>query len=505
MKKPSTPSFVLELPIIVQPEHERIVAGRFEAGRRLLNATLGETLKNLDLMRESRAWQAARQMPKGKERNLAFSACNKKFNFSEYAVQAIATRHKNAAGFDDRLGAHETQKLATRVFKAAQEYAFAKRGRPRFKGINRPLHSLEGKSNVAGIRWNKDTGCVSWNKLVFSAMLPKLNQDPYVHSALQSSTKYCRIVWRMEHGKKRWFVQLVQSGTAPAKYEWLAQGQVVGLDIGPSTVAIVADDEVALEKFAPSVDQPWAEIRVLQRAQDRSRRAMNPDNYEPSGVIKKGARKWVKSSRYIERQTELAELERKLKSGRDRDHGELCNKIIGLGSVVKTETLSYKSFQKCFGRSSKVRASGAFVSKLIRKAESAGGQVMELNTRRLKMSQYDHQTGACTKKKLSQRWHALGNSDTLVQRDCYSAFLAKNANEDQHNPSRLDKSWAAAEPLLRRVGLCKDQSASGATSVAPTVSLPSERIARQRRFVRGHNLDVVVARREPEFPVNVYL
>ena len=52
-------------------------------------------------MRESKAWQAARKMPKGKDRNAAFAACNEKFKFSEYAVQAIATKHKNAGGFDE--------------------------------------------------------------------------------------------------------------------------------------------------------------------------------------------------------------------------------------------------------------------------------------------------------------------------------------------------------------------------------------------------------------------
>jgi hypothetical protein len=78
-----------------------------------------------------------------------------------------------------------------------------------------------------------------------------------------------------------------------------------------------------------------------------------------------------------------------------------------------------------------------FVSLLTRKAESAGAKVVELNTWTLKMSQYDHITEVCTKKPLSQRWHTLAKSKTLVQRDCYSAFLAKNVFENQHMPSQL--------------------------------------------------------------------
>ena len=63
-----------------------------------------------------------------------------------------------------------------------------------------------------------------------------------------------------------------------------------------------------------------------------------------------------------------------------RDHGELVNKILGLGNQIHIEKLSYRGFQKNFGRSANVRASGIFVSLLTRKAESAGGRVVELNT-----------------------------------------------------------------------------------------------------------------------------
>ena len=191
-------------------------------------------------------------------------------------------------------------------------------------------------------------------------------------------------------------------------------------------------------------------------------------------------------------------MERCLATGRKRDHGDLANKILGLGNLIQTEKLSYKGFQKNIFCSAKVRASGMFVSLLTRKAESAGGMVVELNTRTLKMSQYDHISELCVKKPLSQRWHDLGaKGSTLLQRGCYSAFLAKNAIgefgfcQNQHNSPRLVMSWAAAEPLLRRVGLCVEQSESGTGLRVPTVAIPSDRIARHRRLVRGHVQNVV--------------
>lgn len=64
-------------------------------------------------------------------------------------------------------------------------------------------------------------------------------------------------------------------------------------------------------------------------------------------------------------------------------------------------------------------------------------------------------------------------------------FVRLNKCERIAHP-RLGASWAAAKPLPRRVGLCKDQSASGRAFFVPTVAIPSEQIARQWRFVRGH-------------------
>jgi hypothetical protein len=516
MARAPKPTFITELPMVASRAHDAVMLDRFEAARRLNNAVLGDGLKALALMRESKAWAAAKAMPKGEAksaarnaRNEAFKACNLKYGFTQYALQALATAHKNAAGFENRIGAHETQKIASRVFASLQEYAFGKRGRPRFKGKDRPLHSMEGKSNAAGPRWHAYTATVSWGKgFVLPVVMPTKSKDPYIHACLQAKTKYCRIVWRMEGAKRRWFVQLVQDGAAPAKYEFLSSGQVVGLDIGPSTVAIVCDDAVGLERFAPSVEQPWKAMRVLQRAQDRSRRAMNPDNFNADGTAKKGPKRWAKSGHYERRQHKLADLERCLAAARKRDHGELANKILGLGNLVQIEKLSYKGFQKNFGRSAKVRASGMFVSLLTRKAESAGAKVVELNTWKLKMSQYDHITEVCTKKPLKQRWHTLGKSNTLVQRDCYSAFLAKNVIENQHKPSHLREDWATAELLLRRAGLCVEQSGSGERLRFPTVEfkpLPSDRIARRKRFVRGHAWDVVAAAaRSMREPANPY-
>ncbi len=101
--KETRPSFVLELPLVANPHESRVLSVRFEAGRQLYNAVLGESLRRLDLMKQSKAWAAARKIPRGesgspeqKVRAAEFSLIVKTVGFTDYDLQAYATQCKNA-------------------------------------------------------------------------------------------------------------------------------------------------------------------------------------------------------------------------------------------------------------------------------------------------------------------------------------------------------------------------------------------------------------------------
>jgi hypothetical protein len=109
----------------------------------------------------------------------------------------------------------------------------------------------------------------------------------------------------------------------------------------------------------------------------RSKRATNPNNYESDhfvrkdsgfrrkrGKNKKGFRSWQFSRRYQKIRALKAETERRLAETRKTSHGRLINTLLAQGHIVKTERLSYRSFQKHFGRSVTVRGPGLFVSQL---------------------------------------------------------------------------------------------------------------------------------------------
>ena len=64
-------AFITELRLKVNRAQERRLLVRLEAARQVYNACLGESLKRLKLMRESREYQAVRKLPKGEPKSEA--------------------------------------------------------------------------------------------------------------------------------------------------------------------------------------------------------------------------------------------------------------------------------------------------------------------------------------------------------------------------------------------------------------------------------------------------
>jgi len=312
---------------------------------------------------------------------------------------------------------------ANRAFKSVQRLAFGQAKRVRFKGKNQ-LKSVEGKTNITGIRYISKTGHIEWKGLKLKCLIDA--NDKVVTYGLSHRVKFCRIIKRIFNGKTRFFVQLILEGKPLQKFE--SPDNTVGLDIGPSTIAVVTDKQASLERFCDELKDKQKEIRRLQRKLDRQRRANNPQNYNPNGTIKRGKKTWRESTRYKKTKRKLAELQRKLAAHRKTLHGNLANRILKQGKHVKTEKLSYRAFQKNFSRSVRDRAPGMFMEILRRKAENAGGSVVEFSTRTTKLSQYCHKCKKYTKKPLSQRVHTCCNLN--IQRDAYSAFLAGSVVEN---------------------------------------------------------------------------
>lgn len=465
MGRAKTDSFVCEIPLKVTGSDAHRLGKKLEAARQCYNACLGEAERRRKLLVESKAYRAARRMPRSnskqiKARNKAFGDVRAVYGYREYDLHGWAAEIKRG-WVGDHLDINCVQTVATRAFRASERVVFGKARKVRFKG-SRGLSSIEGKTNKAGIRWRgcadtDDVWRVEWAGLTLRAKVDV--DDPVVAHGLASPVKYVRLVRRKICGRDRFYVQLVCAGRPYIKDKNRVGSEsagTVGLDLGPSTVAWVAETEngvpvAGLEQFCDELDVSEDEIRLLQRKQDRQRRANNPDCYNDDGTPIRKKRPGRKSNRQRRTEAKLAEKKRRQAAHRKSLHGNLANRIVVHGDQFNLEKISYRAFQRRWGKSVGARAPAMFVDILRRKAESADdADVFEFGTRTTKLSQ----TCICgrqTKKKLSERMHECP-CRIRCQRDLFSVFLACFVEgDDTHilNADRALEAWSRSEQALQ--------------------------------------------------------
>ena len=456
MSPRSTSTFVTEIPLIVDSSQDKELLSRLQAGRQLYNALLNEAMVRMELVRDSELYKQAKKLPKGKDRDKAFTEARKAYRYSDYYLQAFATIISNSAKWiADKIDSNTQQKLATRGFKASERVLFGRAKRVRFKVPNR-FRSMEGKTNKQGIRWKED--CLIWGKLKLKGIIDPSN--PVIQHGLNSPIKYARLLWRELNGLRRWYAQIICEGLPYQKPQNYISEGVVGLDLNISNIAFVADNGAGLLPFAQGVPTFEREIQALQRKMQRSQRASNPDNYQPdftaclgrktvtkTGKPKKGRRRWNKSKTYIKTAAKKRELERKKTAYAKSQNRKVVNEILRHGNQIKTENISVKGWQKRYGKAISTKSPGFVQSELVRKAVSAGGRVIKFSTQKTALSQ-THLTGERVKKALSERVHydALG---AVMHRDLFSAYLSRFVNDEDNLLLHLAvEQWERSEPIL---------------------------------------------------------
>ena len=258
---------------------------------------------------------------------------------------------------------------------------------------------------------------------------------------------YATLVPKLIRGKYRVYLHLTIEGKAKPKYDRFGYPRhkygkgMIGADIGTQTVAYTSDTEVGLKNLSErgnSIQTSERKERLYYRAMDRSRRATNPQNYNPNGAIKKGKKTWKYSNHYKKLKAKHAELCRVDAINRQLAINEDANHLRSLGDIFITEpknasklmkrakntTVNSKgkfNRKKRFGKSIKNRCPSGFQTTVEKKFKVTGGTYIEVPYK-YRASQYDHTADDYIKKKLSDRLYRLRDG-TLVQRDWYSSFL----------------------------------------------------------------------------------
>ncbi len=470
MKKSSTDSFCLNLPLRYELWQRGQLDKTFKAAGNICNCLIADRKKALEQMERTREWRRIQNGIKtfygdtAKKAELKELYDQKKklmaeYGMSEYAFQARAQKWR--ATYKKMIGTHVLQKIASSVWKMFEAYFYGNGEQISFKPYAEFL-SIEGKTDTTNIRYKDNT--VYIGTMAICVVAPR---NDYEREALSNRVKYCRIVrlpW-----KDGWLykLQLVLEGKPPIKHKpetgevvhALGKGRV-GIDPGTQTMAVVGEKQLSLNVLAPAADPMWSKLRRINRAMDRSRRATNPQFFQPNGEIikknylskelldKRGRRRWVESKRYKKLKQLRRYLLAKIARARKCQHNELANKLLSYGDTFFVEKMDYQALakrakkqdpkemkpgeqykrRKRFGKSVANKAPAAFLRILEKKVAAQGGQLLYVDTWKARASQYNHIDQTYRKKKLAERMTTLPDGNR-VQRDLYSGFLLRNSND----------------------------------------------------------------------------
>lgn len=480
----------LTLPLKLEKWQSDHLEKRFEIARQLYNTLVHAELKRIhriERMPEYR--EIERQIEATTDKKEKWALKNQKKQFlrkNGINRNTFTTDMKRFyKHFNDNIGSNVAQHgIVSQVLTAFEKvYIENQSGEVHFKKPG-DLRSVQGYSQKksGGVEIMFREGKIIWNqqgnndrKGVTREFPLKLSPDnSYEAEMLKKHVKFVRILRKEGKTKPHWYAQLVLEGKSAVKRDPISSAPkhpvghgVVGIDIGTRTLAYSTDKEVNLLELADRVQNIEQEKRRLQRKMDRSRRAMNPENYNSDGTVKRGVKLTRnKSKRYRRIQHQLAMIQHHQADIRKQQHNELANYLLTLGDCFFVENMSYCDLahrankteisektgrykrKKRFGKSIANKAPAMLITMLKQKCQSRGLEgVKEVDTH-VRASQYNHQTDTCIEKALENRWNVMPDGER-IQRDLYSAFLLQHCKQGlpEYNRKELKKEFG--EELYR--------------------------------------------------------
>ena len=447
MKRERTPSFSLTLRLETEPWQDNILQKRFSIGVHIYNVMVKEARRRIHKFYRDHSYKA---IMKSYRKTKKFSSADKKelaqlraqYGLSEYDFMFYLDAKQNR--FSQNIDSFTRQKIASAVWDAVEDCLFDKGEQVHYKK-RAQLYSLEGKSNATGIRYRN--GHVCWLKLDIPVRIRK--RDTYAKDILKNHRiKYCRILRKWHKHKYRYYVQLVMEGIPPQKHK-TKSNTAVGIDIGPSTVAVVSHDNILFQELAEEINSIDAQLRRLQRKLDRQRRANNPQNYNEDGTIRRNTkafrRTWETSGHQKKTLYAIRSLYQKRAEQTNYSHTCLANQILAMGTDIYVEKMQFNNLtkraketkisektgryqkKKRFGKSIQNHAPSKLLAIINNKLKYQKKELQKVDTHATKASQFNHITSEYQPCSLSQRWKTL-SPGIQVQRDLYSAFLLMNCS-----------------------------------------------------------------------------
>ena len=451
MPRSSTPSFVVERRMITNKADNSFLEQKLKKCSCLQRIAIKHYSVLLKALRKDvwyqeslQAWEKSNIDEEKKKLANEIYKCANFYCLTEYGIHSFLGRVKNGDEYYSDLNIDIIQKLGTNIYQAIKKNLF----RPDGKIHIRYPDSMSAKKANTGIIYRDKTGEVYIMGRSMK-LKPVRAKDYWMMEALTHKIKYCRIVRRAHGIGYHYFLQIVMEGISPKKVK-RGDGRC-GIDQGTSTLAYVTDNGTVFKPLAPDIHKYEKEVIKWARIYERRRRMANPECFNQNGTIKKGA-KFKNFTRGIRNALmHLKDAYRRKAAYIRQTHGHLTNEIVEACDSIILEPMNWQALvrragsekkknrkknptqsktnnknrrKKRFGRSSQRHAPGLLTTLIKQKATRYGIELIEIDARQFKASQYDHVTDSYKKATLSARVKKIGGHK--VQRDLYSAFLLYN-------------------------------------------------------------------------------
>lgn len=479
--------FVLTLPLRVEPWEADILDKHYEYLRIIYNYVQSKLLRQYRYFEQTNEYKSLHVFKEKKEFFLrhpfyinGIVGRNKELypiTFTELGIKnLIAKLNQKVIGdttFKD-LGINTTNLggLGRNIWSAWEKFIYGKGKRIKFKRrgeLNTLEYSISRSHNKdvfigleidllnmsIKIKLNGFTGLkAKWMTIFIGNGKEVTNYEKEALNIDFSNIRTITIARKSRNGKWKYYVQLTLRGKHDNKGRSLGKGQV-GIDIGPSTIAVSSIHGVRIDKLANGLESIEHDKKIIQHKLERSRRANNPDNYYSNGFMKKGIKRWNESKRYKKLLSQFQELIRHQAAIRRMKHIEMANEILSLGDVFVVENNPIKEWaakaketkkndktgrydsKKRFGKSITNHAPAEFITILRNKVVSLGGKFYEVDIKNA-ATRFDFTINDFTQlHKLSERQITLSNGDTH-QRDLMSAFNLQHVSTDENELKKYD-------------------------------------------------------------------
>lgn len=373
---------VLTLPLTVRPYQAEIIDQRFEDTRKVYNAMLGYELEKLRRMQENpdyisvtqNLYELAKDSKRGekeyKEAGKRRREVIREHGFSEFEFIADVAKFAKYYSFNVANNPASIS-VAQPMWRAFESFFYGKGEIVHYKrkdSINSitsngksflRITDADGKtvlnySGEGGL--NITYGSVRGHNKVLILPIIIEKDNPYIAKMMSYPIKQVRLLRKREKGKYNYYVQLCLEGKPALKYNVdgtekypIGSGKV-GLYITTKTVTVASKQGVKKYNLSEGNRNYQAEVAELQQFMENSRRATNPDNFNPDGTIKNGRvvegqrlpLEWNFSKQYLKAKDRITELKRLERVHRQLHHQKLANAILELGSDIRVNDYSFE-------------------------------------------------------------------------------------------------------------------------------------------------------------------